>query len=228
MTDKPNDLDQSIQLALEAAAAANDTADEVARLTSDTQKAADRLDRFATTFRPVMFGVLAGAFLAIALGGLTYMRTLSEMRQTNATQIEALGIFTTTVRDLQASLSEIDALIADVETLKADQATLLQQFDETDAQPQDGAASTVITALITDQHTQTRETITLAASDLHMALARLIAQQPTAPAPVPAPAADPATSTQSAQPARRAPAPRSAPTVRPQARPVIDNPFSFP
>lgn len=223
MTDKSNDLDQSIQIALEAAAAANDSAEEVSRLSSETTKAADRLDRFAKTFKPVMYGVIGGALLAIALGGLTYMRTLSEMRLTNATQIEALGLFATTVRDLQASLAEIEVLVADVETLKNDQSTILQRLDGTPEQPSGDVLDGGITALITGQHEQTREAIKVATSDLHLALSRLLAEQVAAPAP-------PAAATPPAQRPVERPAPRPAPAapVRPQARPAVENPFSYP
>jgi hypothetical protein len=100
MSATPTDLENSIQLALEAAAAANDSAEDVARLSADTQAAAARLDDFARVMKPVMMGVVAGAVLAIGLGGLVYLRTLSDMRAATATQTEALTVFSKSVADL--------------------------------------------------------------------------------------------------------------------------------
>lgn len=215
MTDTSDKLDQSIQLAIEAAAAANDSVSDMARVSSETEQVANRLDRFSRTFKPVLLGLAGGVVLAVGFGGLTYMRTLSEMRLTTATQTEALGLFTTTVRDLQDSLTEIDTLVADVATLKTAQEALMQRFDTT---PDDSAPEALpdtvpvdLAALITAQHDLTRDAVIAAKSDLHLALARLIAEQPVEEV--------------AAQPTPSRPA---APVVRPRARPVAENPFSYP
>jgi len=143
------------------------------------------------------------------------------MRLTTATQTEALGLFTTTVRDLQASLTEIETLVADVETLKSAQEALIQRSGVTPEERSPDALSDDFAALITGQHDQTREAVAAAKSDLHLALARLIAQQTT-----PDVAEQPAQTRPAARPAT--PAAPIAPVQRPRAQALPPNPFSYP
>ena len=222
MTDKTPDIDQTIQIALEAAAAANDTADDVARLTSDTQKAAQRLDNFARGFKPVLLGVIGGAVLSVGLGGLTYLRTLSEMRLTTATQTEALALFTSTVRDLQVNLAEIETLITDVAALKDAQETLLARTDDSPLEIAGDDPLGRLAGLLTQEHETTRAAMTAAISDLHLALTRLMAD---APAPQPA-SQTPAPRQTAPQPSPPDQGPR--PRPRPAPQPLPANPFSFP
>lgn len=218
MTDKTPDIDQTIQIALEAAAAANDSAEDIARLSSDTQKAAQRLDNFARGFKPVLLGVIGGAVLSVALGGLTYMRTLSEMRLTTATQTEALALFTSTVRDLQEKLGNIEMLIADVAMLKEAQDAMIARLNTAPVEISGDDPLGGLASLLAQEHEATRAAMTAAISDLHLALTRLLADAPATPqasAP-PAPPVD--------QGPRPRPQPRPAPTPQPQPA----NPFSFP
>lgn len=223
------ELESSIQLALEAAAAANDAASDVETLASDTEAAAARLDKFAHIMKPVMIGVVAGALLAIVLGGLVYFRTLSEMRLATATQMEALALFSTSVDDLKTQIGSLETLgevLAGLQDEQDSAFTALEakmeaalQSDEADnnTSPLDGQMLRSLSDTVEQSHQGTRDAITQGLSDLQLALSRMIADRPPVP-PVAAPVA--VKPTVSAKPR---------PTPRPvaKARPA-PNPFSYP
>lgn len=237
MADKTQDLEQTIHLALEAAAAANDTADEVAKLSGDTQRAADRMDKFAKGMKPALFGVLAGSVASAALGGLVYMRTLSEMRTATATQVEALAVFSQSVDDLRRSLSAFDAATTSLEDLKTAQtdgfarieAALAPPEEADDASETDPVATAEMTLqmmnalpeLIQQSHQQTQDGFTMAISDLQLAMTRMLANRP-----VPEAVEKPATTAQAPRPPKRPPQKTKQKT--PAKRATAPNPFSYP
>lgn len=232
MSATPTDLENSIQLALEAAAAANDSAEDVARLSADTQAAADRLDGFAKVMKPVMMGVVAGAVLAIGLGGLVYLRTLSDMRTATATQTEALTLFSKSVADLQAQLDAFNAAIETLAALGPAQAagfddlraTLEAQFTEmqiglSDAASDEANPATTpqmlrsLSQSMQESHVETRADFAAGLSDLQLALTRMLADRPVVQK----------TQSTAAAPSKPAPVRRARPAPRPEP-----NPFSFP
>lgn len=232
MSATPTDLENSIQLALEAAAAANDSAEDVARLSSETQAAAARLDGFAKVMKPVMMGVVAGAVLAIGLGGLVYLRTLSDMRAATATQTEALTVFSKSVADLQAQLDALDGVNETLAALGPAQAagfddlraTLEKQFTEmqtglTETETDETNPATTpqmlrsLSERMQESHAATRDDFAAGLSDLQLALTRMLADRPVVQ------------NTEAAAATPRTPAPvrRARPAPRPEP-----NPFSFP
>jgi hypothetical protein len=234
-TTTPTELDSSIQLAIEAAAAANDAAGDVETLASETRAAAARLDKFAQVMKPVMMGVVAGAVLAILLGGLVYFRTLSEMRLATATQMEALTLFSTSVDDLKAQIGTLETLGETLATLQTDQDaafTALEdsvlaalqsstETDDTDSGTATALDSQMLRSLsdtVQQNHEDTRDAVTQGLSDLQLALSRMLADRPVAAA-APAPQAAPKPVT----------AAKSRPTPRPAAKAKpAPNPYSYP
>ena len=223
------ELESSIQLALEAAAAANDAANDVETLSSDTEAAAARLDKFAQIMKPVMIGVVAGALLAIVLGGLVYFRTLSEMRLATATQMEALALFSTSVDELKTQIGSLETLGEALAGLQDEQdsafsaleakmeAALQSNAVDNNTSPLDGQMLRSLSETVEQSHQGTRDAITQGLSDLQLALSRMIADRPLVP-PVAAPVA--VKPTVSAKPR---PAPRPVAKARP-----APNPFSYP
>lgn len=233
-TTPPTEIESSIQLALEAAAAANDAASDVESLSSDTQAAAARLDKFAKVMKPMMMGVVAGAVLAILLGGLVYFRTLSEMRLATATQMEALAVFSTSVDELNSQIGSLETLSETLATLQTDQdtafteleATLLSALQtvtetaeadaEAAASPLDGQMLRSLSENVQQNHQDTRDAVTQGLSDLQLALSRMLAdRQAAAPAP------------------QAAPKPVASVKPRPKPRPVakakpVSNPYKYP
>jgi hypothetical protein len=231
-TTPPADIENSIQLAIEAAAAANDAASDVASMASETQAAADRLDKFAQVMKPMMMGVVAGSVLAIVLGGLVYFRTLSEMRLATATQMEALTLFSTSVDDLQAQVSSLETLGETLAVLQTDQDAAFAQLEATvqtaletaetemaeSTTPLDQQMLRGLSDTIAQTHQETRDALTQGLSDLQLAMSRMLLDQATAaPAPAPQVAAKPVVR------AKPRPAPRKAPKARP-----APNPYKYP
>lgn len=233
-TTTPTEIESSIQLALEAAAAANDAASDVEALSSETQAAAARLDAFAKVMKPVMMGVVAGAVLAILLGGLVYFRTLSEMRLATATQMEALTLFSTSVDDLKAQIGSLETLGETLATLQTDQGTAFTELEstllaalqtttetedaDTDAtSPMDSQMLRSLSDTVQQNHQDTRDAVTQGLSDLQLALSRMLAERPVTATPAP-----------QATPKPVAPA-KSRPTARPVAKiKPAPNPYTYP
>ena len=244
MTTPSADLENSIRLALEAAEAANDTAEEVARLSSDTQAAAQRLDSFAKTMKPIVVGTLIGAVVSVAIGGLVYFRTLSDMRTTSATQIEALTLFSKSVTDLQAQVDIVktmadqiaelptaqDLRIAQLENKLADMENRLAEKIEAEANTlsggmaDDGSTAQMLRSVadaVKEGHQETQNAFVSGLSDLQLAMTRMLADtlgQAAAP--------DAAKAQAPAKPAPRKSTTKASAT-RPPAR-APQNPFKYP
>lgn len=238
-----NELQETIRLALEAAEAANDAASEVSRLQSETSAAAASLDRFGARLRPMMIGLLAGAGVSIALGGLVYFKTLAEMRRTSATQIEALAIFQESVTELNGQLEAVaglsermaklegltndnrEMLMSELSQLSEQMSSQLGNYSDTAGNLQSQIATTLTERV--DAGTQTTvEAMKAGISDLQLALSKMIAAAVTT---------TPAASSTASKPtaaSKPAPKPRATTSSRkttskpaPKAEP---NPFSFP
>ncbi len=237
-----NELQEAIKLALEAAEAANDAASEVSRLQSETSAAAARLDRFGARLRPMMIGLLAGAGVSIALGGLVYFKTLAEMRRTSATQIEALAIFQESVTQLNGQLEAVaglsermakleglsnenrDVVMAQLTAMSEQMSSQLGNYSDTAGNLQSQIATTLTERV--DAGTQTTvEAMKAGISDLQLALSKMIAaavttapsSASTASKPTAAPAAKPRPKPTTTRKTTSKPAPKAEP-----------NPFSFP
>ncbi|MFD0857540.1 hypothetical protein [Roseovarius aquimarinus] len=231
MTAPQTDLETSIQLALEAATAANDSAEDAQRAVSDMAAAAERLDRFGARMRPIMLGILAGAVLSVGVGGLIYLRTLGEMRATAATQLEALTMFAGSIKDLEAqldALGDLDARLTEIETAQIEaSAALSAALEEGIAKLSDAEAGGATPQLLRSiaetaqgEAQQTRDAFAAGLSDLQLAMTKMLGEraETAAACPAPAPRASP-------RPAARAAAVRPARKPAPKPEP---NPFKFP
>lgn len=235
MTTQPADLENSIRIALEAAETANESAEEVSRLGAATQESVNKLDSFAKVIKPVAIGCLAGSLISAALGGLVYLRTLSEMRTATATQIEALAVFSTSLEELREEIdgmgaasetltalsqaqegrhAEVLAAISRIEALAVAEPTMVEPSAEVQALPQ---LLRGVTDAIEEAHGETRDQFTAGLSDLQLALARMLADElaPQPAKPTVAPATQPR------------PVPRPAPARARPSKPAA-NPFKFP
>ncbi|MCT4579065.1 hypothetical protein [Donghicola sp.] len=236
------ELQEAIKLALEAAEAANDAASEVSRLQSETSAAAARLDRFGARLRPMMIGLLVGAGVSIALGGLVYFKTLAEMRRTSATQIEALAIFQESVTELNGQLDAVaglsermakleglsnenrDLVMAELTQMSEQMASQLGNYSDTAGNLQSQIATTLTERV--DAGTQTTvEAMKAGISDLQLALSKMIAAAVTSTPPAANTASKPATT------AKPTPKPRTTTTRKTTSKPAPKaepNPFSYP
>ncbi|SPF80096.1 hypothetical protein [Pseudoprimorskyibacter insulae] len=244
MTETSQELQDGIRLALEAAEAANDAAAEVDKMTTATERAAHRIDTFGSKMRPLMIGTLAGSVVVIGLASLVYFRTLSEMRTATATQLEALTMFASRVEGLDQSLTNAEALLAEIKAVKAGQdehfAALQTRLDGMglnlveEANSYSEAADTLksqieatVMQAVDEGSQKTQDAFTAGLSDLQLAMTRLLADAVTAaPAAAPAPSSKPAAKTATPVKPKTVAVPKK-PTAkaRPAPRP---NPFSYP
>jgi hypothetical protein len=229
---------ESIRLALEAAEAATDAATEAQGLRSAAETALARLDRSTGRIGPLLIGCLVGSTAVLGLGALFHLRAMADLRTATAAQIEALAVFSTRVGTLDTHLAEVGAMTERLSALETQTAAITPGMEAglanaienlighatAQAETAQNVQSQTTTALldaIAANATQTTEAVTSGASDLQLALSRMLATGlPATGGEVvnraPAPPAPPA-----------APAPRPAPTARPAAPPP-SNPFSYP
>ncbi|WP_162630917.1 MULTISPECIES: hypothetical protein [Meridianimarinicoccus] len=230
MADKANVLDNSIQLALDAAEAANDAAAELTPLKEGIVASTDQLD---TTRRFVIRSVgaaLGAATLMLVMAALIYFQTLSNLRTATASQIETMAMLTANMADLDAALVRTAALEDSIAQLEGLETRLESVIDARSTAMRDdileqlpditASASEIAEAL----DAQLAEIVALNA-DLETALSRLIAagfdaRPPASAAPV-------ATETAPTSAPRSAPAPFAGTPRRTAPRPE-PNPFSFP
>lgn len=242
MTQSPDpDTPETIRLAIEAAEAATEAATEAQGLRSAAETALARLDRSTGRVGPLLIGCLVGSVAVLGLGALFHLRAMEDLRSATAAQIEALALFSTRVGTLDTHLSGIGALTERMAALETTTAAItpaltvalensvagLSADAETRTQTALNAQSQATTALldaITASGTQAADAVTASASDLQLALSRMLAAGLPAPAPATAPARPeaaraPEPTPRPARPAASRPAPAAAPAA---------NPFSYP
>lgn len=225
-------LEESIQLAIDAAAAANDTVGLAAEVKAESMAAADRLDAFGKAMKPLMLGTLVGASLVMVLSGAVYFLAVSGLRSASSTQVEAISLLRETVGALETRLADLDKLDArlvelidardlDEAVMRSAMATELAAFKEAiDAEDEMKESIPQMLRSMLDrgeaQHEDTRSMMTDALSELQLALTRVLAERPAAKAPAP--------QAQSSQRATSA----TSPVRRPASRTVEPNPFKYP
>lgn len=249
MTQSPEtETPETIRLALEAAEAATDAATEAQGLRSTAETALARLDRSTGRVGPLLIGCLVGSAAVLGLGALFHLRAMEDLRTATAAQIEALALFSTRVGTLDTQLAAVEGMTERLAALETQTAGLLSGVDAGLSQAvesllEDAAArieaaghaqSQTTTALldaIAASGTQTTDAVTAAASDLQLALSRMLA----AGLPAETAAAQAQAQVQAQAGSDRAPAPPPAPRparptapARPAAAAPAANPFSYP
>ncbi|MEL6550184.1 MAG: hypothetical protein AAFQ54_08045 [Pseudomonadota bacterium] len=230
------DIAESIQLAIDAASAANDSAAELDGVRGQTVAAADRLDALGKSLKPLMLGTVAGAIVAIGIGGAVYLHALSRLGAAAATQEATAQTMAESIASLSARLDSFEGLDAQLTALtearSIDEALIrgavaaeLQIVKESEAAEMAATLPSVlsqVTQATEEEHADTRDLVVSSMSDLQLALTRIIAEGPAPVAGAGAPAVAPVAATPTvpqAAPAQRRPA-----AVR-RAEP---NPFSYP
>ena len=145
--------------------------------------------------KPVMIGLIAGSGLSIALGGLVYFRTLSEMRTTSAMHVEALSLFSKSVTELQAEVTKLAAMEGRMVALETAQTEGFARLDwamasnveaiaaamDPSEDPGDKAEGPLpqmlrgLVETVEGNHKKTQETFKAGLSDLQLAMTRMIA-----------------------------------------------------
>lgn len=237
MADKANVLENTIQLALEAAEAANDAAAELTPLREGIVASTEQLDSTRRFVTRSVGAALGATTLMLIMAALIYFQTLSNLRKATASQIEIMATFTATMTELDATLAQAAALEASITQLEGLDARLASTIDARTAAMRDDILANLpeITASAAEiaeaLDLQLAEIVALNA-DLEMALSRLIATGFDARPPGTFSSARGAQAPASPQ-ANPAPAPRSAPapttgTARRTTPQAEQNPFSFP
>ncbi|MBO6898103.1 MAG: hypothetical protein JJ868_12085 [Shimia sp.] len=141
---KTPDLDESIQIALDAADASMDVTAEFERISSQFSVTADATERLAKTSRIALASGLGVAVLAVVVMGFVWQRSASGLERLTATNAELLTILAENVDDLGSgiqSVVELEQKIDDANELmvemqiKLDSLTgALAQVDDIQAQ----------------------------------------------------------------------------------------------
>ncbi|PWR02556.1 hypothetical protein DKT77_10185 [Meridianimarinicoccus roseus] len=230
MTAKAKVLEETINIALEAAEAANDAAAEMGPLQTSLERTSTRLELLRTFVMRSVTAALGAAVVMLVMGALIYFQTLANLRTATATQIEALAVFTENMTRLDTALDRTDALIAAVDRLNelepALGAVLTDEMAAQEARLIEVIPPQVQAGLDGALQAQTDQVLALI-TDLEAAMTKLVAAgltgsaeaassaARTAPAAEPAPKPAPTRTSGSTPTKRRAPAPEP-------------NPFSFP
>lgn len=100
-------LEDSIKTALDAADTAITVTGEFDKIRADYDMARAEIKTVNMQIRTVFFSALGASVLAIAVSGLMYFRTLSEMQTANETSLEGLVIFAENVDKLNAATTSL-------------------------------------------------------------------------------------------------------------------------
>lgn len=234
MADKANVLENTIQLALEAAEAANDAAAELTPLRAGIVASNEQLETTRRFVTRSVGAALGAATLMLIMAALIYFQTLFNLRTATASQIETMAMLTANMTELDAVLERAAGLEASITQLEGLDARLASVIDARTAAMRDDILANLpeITASAAEiaeaLDLQLAEIVALNA-DLEAALSRLIATGFDSTPP----GASSSGSGAQAPASTQAPAPRSAPAPttgvsRPTTSRAEPNPFSFP
>lgn len=104
---KTPDLDESIQIALDAADASMDVTAEFERISSQFSATADATERLAKTSRIALASGLGVAVLAVVIMGFVWQRSASGLERLTATNTELLTILAENLDDLGSGLESV-------------------------------------------------------------------------------------------------------------------------
>lgn len=129
-------IEDSIKTALDAADTAITVTREFDQIRTDYTKTRVEVKAVNRQVMIVFISSLVATVLAVAVAGLIYFRTMSEMQTTNATSLEGLVIFAENVDRLAAATTEANAqaeqiasLVAGTEALQAMMGDVVARLD---------------------------------------------------------------------------------------------------
>lgn len=143
---KTPDLDESIQIALDAADASMDVTAEFERISSQFSATAESTERLAKTSRIALASGLGVGVLAVVIMGFVWQRSSSGLERLTATNTELLTILAENVDDLGSgirSVVELGQKIDDANALMVEMQTELDGVTVALAQVEDIEAQLV-------------------------------------------------------------------------------------
>ena len=126
---KTPDLDESIQIALDAADASMDVTAEFERISSQFSATLVSTERLAKTSRIALASGLGVALLAVVIMGLVWQRSSSGLERLTATNTELLTILAENVDDLGNGIQSVVALEEKTETVNALMVDMQEKLD---------------------------------------------------------------------------------------------------
>lgn len=124
------DLDQSIQIALDAADASMDVTAEFERISSQFEDASSKVEALVKTGR---IGIIAAgciAFFAILIMGVIWQRSSSGLERLTATNSQLLSMLTENVAGFDEKVAEVATLSEQLDVMRADTAALSEKINE--------------------------------------------------------------------------------------------------
>lgn len=124
------DLDQSIQIALDAADASMDVTAEFERISSQFEGASNKVEALVKTGR---IGIIAAgciAFFAILIMGVIWQRSSSGLERLTATNSQLLSMLTENVAGFDEKVAEVATLSEQLDVMRADNAALSEKINE--------------------------------------------------------------------------------------------------
>ncbi|MEO1796415.1 MAG: hypothetical protein AAFR53_05310 [Pseudomonadota bacterium] len=186
MSDKPEAIEDKIQLAIDAAAVANDATADLTRVKDKADLATEKLENFVRMVRPLVLGSLLGGGMAALLAAAVYVQAAFELRVSRTAYgeaarelLEALDMQAAAIeatRSAVADLAATDAIDEDMlKMIVADALTATTSEEDAGSLPQMLGA---LADLTQSQHAETRESLTAALENTQLALTRVIASEP--------------------------------------------------
>lgn len=126
---KTPDLDESIQIALDAADASMDVTAEFERISSQFSATVVSTERLAKTSRIALASGLGVALLAVVIMGLVWQRSSSGLERLTATNTELLTILAENVDDLGNGIQSVVALEEKTENVNALMVDMQEKLD---------------------------------------------------------------------------------------------------
>ncbi|ABA79241.1 hypothetical protein GQF56_06855 [Rhodobacter sphaeroides] len=185
MTEETDDpLSDGIARALGAASAANDAAQDLDLLQAEHRAFMERMIRGQKRMQALCLGALAGAGVAVLLGGLVYFRSVADLRDASAIQAQAGELMVTRLTELGEAIGKVEGLADRIEAQEATLKTAIEAVGDrvagdletyaADAGAMGPQFATAIQSHVDEGLAATREALVTALGEVDVSLRRAI------------------------------------------------------
>lgn len=128
MSMRPKDIQDSINIALDAADAATDVTAEYSKIKRESKVLEANVKQIHKSTTIIFYSAMVTTLVATVFGGLIYFRTMSDLTSITTTSREALVVFAENVNEVNSTLTSLKAAMETQQALVSQNQVLISEL----------------------------------------------------------------------------------------------------
>lgn len=128
MSMRPKDIQDSINIALDAADAATDVTAEYSKIKRESKVLEANVKQINKSTTIIFYSAMVTTLVATVFGGLIYFRTMSDLTSITTTSREALVVFAENVKEVNSTLTSLKAAMETQQALVSQNQVLISEL----------------------------------------------------------------------------------------------------